>query len=49
MKSKMQFIIWSSIVAQLEKSGDSSSSYYNMAYAKMKAHEDHAQRNIDKE
>jgi hypothetical protein len=39
MKSHMQYLIWSSIVAQLVKSGDTSSSYYNMAFAKMKQNE----------
>jgi len=38
-KSFMQYLIWSSIVYQLEKGGDRSSPYYNNAYATMKAHE----------
>ncbi len=35
----MQYLIWSSIVYQLEKAGDRSSQYYNNAFATMKAHE----------
>jgi len=38
-KSYMQYLIWSSIVYQLEKAGDRSSQYYNNAFATMKAHE----------
>jgi len=32
----MQYIIWSSIVGQLEKAGDTSSLYYRQAIAKVK-------------
>jgi hypothetical protein len=39
MKSEMQYLIWSSIVGQLEKAGDKKSPYYSMAYAKMKQNE----------
>ncbi len=38
-KSFMQYLIWSSIVYQLEKAGDTHTPYYNNAYATMKAHE----------
>jgi hypothetical protein len=36
MRSQMQYLIWSSIVAQLEKAGDTSSLYYRQAIAKVK-------------
>jgi hypothetical protein len=36
MRSQMQYIIWSSIVGQLEKAGDTSSLYYRQAIAKVK-------------
>tara|TARA_Y100000004_G_scaffold5536_1_gene6495 strand:+ start:182 stop:337 length:156 start_codon:yes stop_codon:yes gene_type:complete len=36
MRSQMQYLIWSSIVAQLEKAGDTSSLYYRKAIAKVK-------------
>jgi hypothetical protein len=39
MKSEMQYLIWSSIVGQLEKAGDKKSVYYSQAYAKMKQNE----------
>lgn len=39
MKSEMQYIIWSSIVQQLEKAGQKGTPYYNEAYAKMKQNE----------
>lgn len=39
MKSEMQYLIWSSIVGQLEKAGDKKSVYYNQSYARMKQHE----------
>ena len=38
-KSFMQYLIWSSIVYQLEKANDTSTQYYNNAFANMKAHE----------
>ena len=38
-KSYMQYLIWSSIVYQLEKAGDTHTPYFNNAYATMKAHE----------
>jgi hypothetical protein len=38
-KSYMQYLIWSSIVYQLEKAGDTHTPYYNNAYAVMKSHE----------
>jgi hypothetical protein len=39
MRSQMQYIIWSSILAQLEKAGDKSSLYYRKAFAKVKFNE----------
>jgi len=36
MRSQMQYIIWSSIVAQLEKAGDTNSLYYRQAIANAK-------------
>ena len=38
-KSEMQHLIWSSIVAQMEKAKDTTSQYYNFAYSQMKFHE----------
>lgn len=35
----MQYLIWSSIVAQLEKADNTRTPYYNMAYSKMKLNE----------
>lgn len=39
MKSQMQYLIWSSIVAQLEKADKVKTPYYNMAFGKMKLNE----------
>lgn len=39
MKSNMQYLIWSSLLEQLEKGKNTSGPYYNMVYAKVKEHE----------
>ena len=39
MKSHMQYLIWASVVAQLQKAGETHSPYYNKAYGKMKLNE----------
>ena len=39
MKSTMQYLIWLSILEQMQKAGDTKSQYYNMVCAKVKQNE----------
>jgi hypothetical protein len=39
MKSTMQYLIWLSILEQMQKAGDTKSQYYNMVFAKVKQNE----------
>jgi len=39
MKSNMQYLIWSSILEQMQKAKNTQGQYYNMVWSKVKEHE----------